>query len=168
MKFNNSKSRSFISKLPLSGLEDSNISERSKFNFSYFIGDQDAGQKFEEWEGGVGASTLLSMIKKVQEYTREPLKYWEHQSVGRQNILEIYGDFPQSKSDFEHPPCVPHDVLWSRFRLAAKVRLIGFIIPERFHGLKNTLNGKDYFLDSNTFYVVFLDKEHKFYKTEAR
>jgi hypothetical protein len=166
MTFRNSKKEKFILQIPQSGLEDSNIAQRSKFNFSYFVADQPAGQSFDDWNNNSGANTLLSLIKKIQEYTREPLQYWQRQKIGRQNILEVYGDFPKSKSDFTHPASVPHDVMWARFRLASKIRLIGFVVPDKFKG-KLHGDSNSYF-DTNTFYIVFLDEDHKFYKTEKK
>ena len=44
------------------------------------------------------------------------------------------------------------------------MRLIGFVIPEDFNHQEQ--NGSGYLFDSNTFYVTFLDENHKFYKTK--
>jgi len=74
--------------------------------------------------------------------------------------LEVYNQFP-SKSDFSHPQFVPHEAMWARFRLEGSTRLIGFMIPAEYDG---TAHQKTKMLfDSNVFYVVFLDKDHRFY-----
>ncbi len=79
--------------------------------------------------------------------------------------LAYYQSFPK-KSNFKFPPHVPHDVIWSIFRLGSKVRLIGFVIPEKLSGKTIEDEAGKFVLDCNTFYVVFLDKDHKFYITE--
>lgn len=123
---------------------------------------QTAGQNFQDWEG---ANQLAKLLDKLKNYCGNSLKYWQHQRIGKQNntVLEIYGSFPP-KSDFVCPKHVPHDVLWARFRLEWDARLIGFVIPSEHHGKihKGTSEG----FDCNTFYVVFLDKNHKFWKNE--
>ena len=163
--FNNSsaKKRSFIDKVPVCDIESSNISERCKFNFSFFDNSQAAGQDFHEWNAATGICTLQSLMKKCVEYTTQSLGYWQNQRVGGGGlkVLEIYTNFP-TRSDFIHPPHVPLDASLARFRLGSKVRVIGFVISPV---LVNRFKDKN--LDPNTFYVVFLDKEHVFYKTET-
>ena len=80
-------------------------------------------------------------------------------------VLEIYGSFPKN-SDFKHPKHVPHDGLWARFRLDNMTRLIGFMIPQDVDGKFDKDEG--YRFDVNTFYVVFYDPGHCFYKTEKK
>lgn len=83
---------------------------------------------------------------------------------GGLKVLEYYGDFPDN-SDFKHPKHVPADAHWARFRLGNKVRLVGFVISK--DALKNMPEEEQEKFCHNTFYVVFLDKDHKFYKTET-
>jgi len=71
---------------------------------------------------------------------------------GKQHVLEKYGAFSRI-SAFSHPKHVPHQASWARFRLESSVRLIGFMIPEDYSSK----------FDRNTFYIVFLDKNHTFY-----
>jgi hypothetical protein len=107
-------------------------------------------------------------LEKIKSYTKEPLSYWRNERVGSKGlrVLAHYDSFPK-KSDFKHPPHVPHDVIWSRFRLGNMVRMIGFVIPESMAGTEYVDNkGSKYSYDSNTFYVVFLDKDHRFFHTE--
>lgn len=166
-RFVNSRKARFLESRPRSDIETSEIEKRCKFNFSYFDAAQDAGQSFEDWGAGTGLCCLSSLIEKLKEYSKFPLDHWLHQRVGSGGlkVLAHYGDFPKN-SDFNHPAHVPHDVEWSRFRLGQKVRLIGFVLPKSLSGKEIKHNGKIYFLDSNTFYVVFLDKDHRFYKSE--
>lgn len=79
-----------------------------------------------------------------------------------------YGDFPK-KSDFKHPNYVPHDVRWARFRMDGAFRLVGFLVPKELHNkCKKDKENEEYLFDRNTFYVVFLDKDHRFYKAEDK
>jgi hypothetical protein len=164
-KFNNSRKESFLKTIPCISIDDheNDLTIRSKFNFSYFDESQAAGQKFSEWSD----EQLSKLLDKLKEYCKQPLKHWNNQKLGdgehRHNVLEIYGNFP-SKSEFDIPKHVPHQALWSRFRLESKVRLIGFVIPEEYH--KQPHSKTNELFDCNTFYVVFLDKNHKFYLTE--
>ena len=78
---------------------------------------------------------------------------------GGLKVLEIYGAFP-CNSDFVHPVHVPDDVRWARFRMESAVRLVGFFVDEDSARLKG--------LSTDIFYIVFLDKNHCFYKMESK
>ncbi|MDZ5455911.1 hypothetical protein SM757_04945 [Azohydromonas lata] len=79
------------------------------------------------------------------------------------NVLSIYGAFPQN-SEFTHPRHVPHQAQWGRFRLDRASRLVGFVVPKEYELREKTSEG--FYFDCNTFYVVFLDGTHSFYKTK--
>lgn len=72
--------------------------------------------------------------------------------------LKVYGQFPSSNvSEFKKPKDLPDDgILWSSFRLTGVKRLIGFFVSKESE-IENWVNLK------NTFFVVYLDKDHKFY-----
>lgn len=167
IEISNSKKNSFLSSIPTASLDEDtdNLTSRCKFNFSYMDFTQKAGQKFEDWTN----DQLTKLLYKINEYCKEPLSFWTTKSIGsgqkRRNILEIYGSFPRI-SEFEHPKHVPHQVLWARFRLEYRVRLIGFVIPKKYEQIKHKKTGQ--YFDINTFYVVFLDAEHKFYRVQKR
>ncbi|MGI2118144.1 hypothetical protein [Shewanella oncorhynchi] len=164
--FSNSRLKQrFIASIPTTVLSDSDVKIRSKFNFSYFDNNP-PGQDFVEWNTVSGNSKLVKLINKLKEYTRNPLSYWENEKIGkgkrggkgaRQHCLEVYKTFPKN-SDFRHPPHVPEDVWWARFRIDNDTRLIGFVIPND----KGDKNESEF--DCNTFYIVFLDENHQFYK----
>lgn len=168
-RFSNSKKENFLASRPQSSIDTSEIEIRCKFNYSYFDQSQTAGQNLDEWMSERGISSLKNLFEKIKEYTSQPLKYWLNERVGSGglSVLAYYDSFPK-KSEFVHPPHVPHDVTWARFRLGNKVRLIGFVLPEDVCRSKSKVstNGNFYPYDPNTFYVVFLDKNHKFYLTE--
>lgn len=159
--FKNSKRDAFFEKIIKASLEaeSDDLVSRCKFNFSYLDFSQPAGQTFEDWE----KKDLVHLMNKIKEYCRKPLSYWKNQRIGHgsNTVLEVYGAFPKN-SDFIHPQYVPHEVLWARFRLEAKVRLIGFVLPPEYHNKKHPK--EDWYFDCNTFYVVFLDINHRFYK----
>lgn len=166
--FNNARKNRFLQSLPQSSLESCDIASRSCFNFSYFEANQNAGQDFSQWGENQGASSLTALLDKIKSYSKEPLAYWRNERVGSKGlrVLAYYDQFPK-RSEFKHPPHVPHDVTWARFRLGNMVRLIGFVIPESLAGKQYSDDkGQKYFYDSNTFYVVFLDKDHQFFQTE--
>lgn len=165
-RFNQSKKKKdFIDSIPCAFIESSDISQRCKFNFSYLEVNQ-TGTSFIDWNETGGDSKLHKLLNKVKEYTRESLRHWQEEKIGRgkrgankrQSVLELYGDFP-SHSELSHPPHVPEDVIWGRFRIDNETRLAGFVIPESFYGTNN----RNFMYDTNTFYVVFLDDDHKFY-----
>lgn len=164
-KIKNSKKNSFLDSLPTASidLKTDTLTSRCKFNFSYMDFAQTAGQKFEDWP----KEQLSKLLKKLCDYSKETLEYWQQQRVGAKNnkVLEIYGGFPIN-SDFVHPKHVPHQVLWGRFRLEQKVRFVGFILPEDYHNKENKHTG--YHFDGNTFYAVFLDANHRFYITQRK
>lgn len=158
-KFSNQRAVDFLKELAeLPSLEDKkcDLSLRCKFNFSYFDNNQKAGQDFRDWS----EEQILSLLNSIKEYCKSSLAH-----LITDGPLVIYKSFPKN-SDFKHPLYVPHQAQWGRFRLGNKVRLAGFIIPGEFHNKPHTETGDLY--DKNTFYVVFLDRDHKFYKTEKK
>lgn len=158
----NSKRDSFLSRVSVCDIESSNIGEKCSFNFSYFSPAK-GGQDWPHWAAQTGACSLDSLMSKLVSYTEQPLSYWENQRVGGGGlkVLSYYHSFP-SHSTFQLPPCVPHDVSWGRFRLGNKIRLAGFSIPRKMDGLTDS---KGHRLNSNIFYIVFLDKDHQFWPT---
>jgi len=162
-KFDSSRKIGFLSNIPSASIDDlaDTLAKRCKFNFSYFE-KQDNGQAFSEWNH----SQLVDLIEKLKHFGKEPLNYWRAQPVGKGGkVLSIYGKFP-AKSDFIHPKHVPHQAEWGRFRLDWAARLVGFVVPPTYSGIEHT--GCGHRFDCNTFYVVFLDSNHCFYKTEAK
>jgi len=166
--FNNDRRKKFIIKSSRPSIFDRNctLTIKSKFNFSYFTSDQKATQDFADWTKD---KLITALCNKLKDYSEKSLKEWSRTPIGkgtgkkrkRGNVFEVYGKFPKN-SDFTEPRCIPHQANWARFRMQSKVRLIGFIIPEEF---KDDYHPKtDVKFDCNTFYIVFLDKDHKFYK----
>lgn len=157
-KYKNSKKESFLRSIPITSLDDdsNNLTIRSKFNFSYFTIDE-AGQDFRDWT----QNELSKLLDKLKEYSKFPLNHWERQKVGKYSVFVKYESFPIN-TDFTKPQHIPHQAVWSRFHIENKVRLIGFVIPNEYDDKIHQGTSKRF--DTNTFYVVFLDKEHRFYK----
>ena len=162
MSFNNSRKDAFLTRFPTASIDSKTdkLASKCKFNFGYFTNSQRAGQDFKDWSN----EQLLKLLDKLVSYSKESLSHWENQPIGKGSghVLEVYGKFP-TNSDFEHPKHVPHQACWGRFRLESSVRLAGFIIPKDYDNKQQ--NSSSFKFCSNTFYVVFLDKDHKFYKS---
>jgi len=160
-KFKNRQKKSFLDSIPTTSLDNDadKITLKCKFNFSYFNANQDAGQDFNEWT----QDELTKLLNKLKNYSEDSLEYWKTQTSGDYSIFSVYDIFPQN-SDFEEPKNIPHQAMWARFHLENKVRLVGFVIPDSYHGNAHPKTKETF--DKNTFYIVFLDKNHLFYKTE--
>ena len=158
-RYSNSAKNSFLASIPTASidLESDRLAARCKFNFSYFEV-QAPGKDFSDLEN----TTLVNLVTKLKEYGRESLEYWSTQPVGKSGtVFSVYGAFP-SKSDFTHPRHVPHQAEWARFRLDWATRLCGFTIPKGYNGRIHKGSGQTFC--SNTFYVVFFDPDHRFYR----
>lgn len=159
--FKNSRKDRFLSSFPHASIDkdDDLLASRCKFNFAYFEV-QSAGQNFSDFD----QRELSKILDKLKEFSKESLDYWANQRIGGKNgkVFSIYGAFPKN-SDFSSPKHVPHQAEWGRFRIDQTFRLCGFIIPKSYDG--KTHRGSGGIFCSNTFYIVFLDNNHRFYKT---
>lgn len=161
MKANTRKIK-FLESIPVVSIlvDDNDLAKRCKFNFSYFVSQPQAGQEFSDWTH----EELIDLCEKLKDFSREPLEHWfkVRSGMGGNNILSKYPCFPPH-SKFTHPKNVPFQAIWTRFRLDRGTRLIGFTLPDEFRNVDHPCGHK---FDCNTFYVVFLDKEHQFYPTK--
>lgn len=158
-KKHNSRKQSFLKKLPLEESVSDVVEAKGKlsFSFKYFDGSQEAGQDFKDWT----EKQKQELLEKLRDYSRESKSYWLSQRAGVRGlkILEIYNSFPRN-TDFSYPRHVPCEVKWARFRMESAVRLIGFFIDDTIAAKFN--------ISTDIFYVVFLDKDHRFYKMEKK
>lgn len=141
-----------------SSLKDTtdDLTIRCKFNFSYF--DINQGTNFFELKEG----QQKELIDSFRHYSRKSLSNWK--SEGR---FVIYDSFPpKEKTKFERPTYIPNDVCWCRFRLTGEFRLAGFTVPEILHNQIHSSTGE--LFDKNTFYVVFIDPDHQFWKKSKK
>ena len=102
--------------------------------------DINQGQSFKDWEKDEILSNLMTRLREVSSFTV---------TEAQQNkILTIYGDFPD-RTNFQHPKHIPDGVNWAVISIQGKERVAGY-------------------LDDNVFYIVFLDKDHKFWITKKK
>lgn len=160
-KKKNARKDKFLANLPkdenISNIED--VKGKLSFNFKYFDNSQEAGQDFKDWTD----KQKQELLEKLRDYSKESKIYWLNQrsGAGGLKILSIYNNFPIN-SDFKYPPHVPdsNSIKWARFRMESAVRLVGFFIDDEVAKTKA--------LSTDIFYVVFLDKDHRFYTTEPK
>ena len=155
----NKRANSFLSSIPKASIEESTdtLAAKSKFNFAYFISDN-SGQDFRDWT----QKQLYELFDKLKEYSKFSLAHWETVFQGGYPVFVQYDYFP-TNTEFKKPQSIPHQAIWSRFRLEGDSRLIGFVLPEEYKDTEQNTSG--FRFDTNTFYVVFLDENHRFYIT---
>lgn len=92
----------------------------------------------------------LSLLSPLKNRLVELSKLTRDEAVTQQQI-KVYGDFPpDKKTDFKHPSHVDKHVAWAVIEgIGGRPRVAGYIIE-------------------STFYVVFLDSAHKFWKSELK
>ena len=158
MSFQNSRAKSKLSEFTkaAASMHIPDIAGRSKFNFSYFTR-QEPGVDFSDLDD----VRLKHLLEKLKHFSRKPLLELRKE---RNALFIVYTNWPQNSS-FTKPSHISERVHWARFRLGSTLRLVGFIVPDDIDGTKDE-NGVLY--DRNTFYVVFVDPDHKFWPTEER
>tara|TARA_R110000796_G_scaffold37722_4_gene95279 strand:- start:173133 stop:173585 length:453 start_codon:yes stop_codon:yes gene_type:complete len=138
MKIKKDKQESSISKL-LSDKQKitSNNPENLKFSFEDFCSKQKYASSFCDWQK---IGLLSKALETIQGYSSSPITY--------DSKCTLYNDFP-SKYDtlYTYPDHVTPDASWVRIHVTGASVIIGHIIQ-------------------NTFYVVFLDKTHRFFLTK--
>lgn len=156
----NHRKTAFLKRIPTTDIENSGILKFMKFNFKFFDTQQEHGSSFED----LSEDEAKSLLKKLVHFSGKSLNEWAQENAGGGGltVYSRYGDFPKP-SGFTHPVHVPHDALWGRFRLGNKYRLVGFVIPDTL----NIICKDGFCYEKNTFYIVFIDRDHKFYQTEA-
>lgn len=104
--------------------------------------DRNQGQSFEEWEEERLLALAISKLREICQLT-----------VGQatsQQFIKPYTKvgFPPN-SNFTHPRHVLPDIIWCSMHIQGKECVIGHF-------------------EDNIFHLVFLDKEHQFWKTKKR
>ncbi|MEQ2505282.1 hypothetical protein AAAT69_14555 [Phocaeicola vulgatus] len=111
-----------------------------KISFQYLDTTQKYGSTFKDWQN---AGLLSFALETLHGYCCSPLR----QQIDGDKFT-IYGSFPpKEKTLFEFPQNVPEDANWARIHINGSAVIIGHVVGD-------------------TFYVVFLDKTHKFYLTK--
>ena len=114
--------------------------ELRKILFSFKDFDLNQGQSFSDWERAQLLSALFEKLRHLSELNM--------QEANQQKIIKRYDGFPVV-TDFEHPRHVADTVEWAVITniKGQKGRVAGHIID-------------------NVFYIVFLDKDHRFWITK--
>jgi hypothetical protein len=104
--------------------------------------DRNQGQSFSEWQDEKLLALTIEKLREICQYTVAQLL--------QQQIVKVYTkvSFPPNSS-FTHPKHVPPDIDWSSMHIQGKPCVIGYF-------------------EDNIFHVVFLDKDHQFWKTEKK
>lgn len=113
-------------------------------NFQISLADFDSSQKFasafKDWQS---VGLLSKAMETLHGYCKRPL----HEQIDGDKFT-VYKSFPQAEeTKFTYPAHVPEDAAWARIHVTGVAVLIGHIV-------------------GNTFYLVFLDKTHKFWLTK--
>jgi len=139
MTFNKPKGKSIIEEA-LERKERKNAAGNFTVSFEHYDCSQKYGSSFLDWQN---VGLLSYTLELLHGYCKRPLR---EQVDGKK--FTIYGDFPpEGKTLFVCPKMIPVDAEWARIHINNKTILVGHII-------------------GNTFYVVFLDKTHKFWMTK--
>lgn len=121
------------------------LRELLTFSFKELVQDQPKKepQTVELWKRLDLLSTLIRRLTEISNLTRN--------EACSQNQIKIYGDFPpKDKTDFTAPAHLDKHVSWG--------------VIENLGGLPRVAG----YLSENTFYIVFLDSNHKFWKSEKK
>ena len=108
-------------------------------SFNFKQIDTNQGQSFDDWNSADLLKKMLDTLKSCSSMTL--------QEAGRANI-RLYDTFP-THSEFTHPAHVSKDVSWASMHIQGKECLAGHIF-------------------GNVFYIVFLDRDHKFYPVSKK
>jgi len=123
------------------------VDSRELLTFSFRELDQTQPKKQPEtvelWQEKNLVPTLMKRLKELSNLTRD--------EACTQQQIKIYGNFPaKDKTDFVVPGHIDKHAVWG--------------VIEGLGGLPRVAG----YLSGNTFYVVFLDSNHKFWKSEKK
>lgn len=155
MKHKNQKKDERLRNFPKDSVETAIKTIEGLLSFSFKFLDTSQGQHLSE----LNKEQIDKFVEKLKWYSNETRMHWETTRIGTGSgmVLTVYDSFPLV-SDFYHPSFVPADVRWARFRMEGDMRLIGFMIDKK--------DSEGSGLNTDVFYVVFLDLFHGFYKTK--
>lgn len=99
-------------------------------------------QTLDIWADEALLSSFVTRLKELSQLTRAEAE--------KQQQIKIYGDFPLI-TDFSHPKHIDPHVSWG------VIKSVG--------GQKGCIAG---YIVESTFYIVFLDKDHKFWISKKK
>lgn len=143
-KFQKHKQESFLQSV-LKAKKQSSVNDPERLgNFQislqYYNDDQPSTGTLRIWQA---EGILADAIEVLSGYCKRPLR---EQIDGEK--FSLYQGFPTpDKTDFTFPQNVPEDAHWARIHVKGKPVIIGHVVD-------------------NTFFIVFLDKDHRFWLTK--
>ncbi len=104
--------------------------------------DRNQGESYDEWQEEEILALALMKLQEVCNLTKI--------EATTSQIIKEYpkGVFPPN-SDFTHPRHIPDDISWCSMHIQGKECIIGYF-------------------EENIFYIVFLDKDHRFWITQKK
>lgn len=139
MKAQKHKQKSIISQKLEAKKRIADLPEHFTLSLSQFDCNQDYAADFSDWEA-------LSLLSKALDTLKGFCCSTLHSQLDGKKFA-VYNEFPdREKTYFSHPDHVPDDAMWARIHVTGEAVLAGHIVR-------------------NTFYLVFLDTNHKFYLT---
>ncbi|MGO2103440.1 MAG: hypothetical protein ACTH5N_01825 [Psychroflexus halocasei] len=104
--------------------------------------DREQGDDLYNWEAN---AKLAHTVEVLSGYCNDTIL-----NQRGDKKFTIYGNFPpDDKTEYKVPAQVPEDANWARLHVTGKQCVIGHVVR-------------------NVFYLVFLDGEHKFWKSEKK
>jgi len=145
---NRKRTKSFSQRLENNREERKTLESKELLTFSFKDLDEtqpkDKPQSIASWAQAGLLTPFLEKLRALSKLTRNEAE--------NQKLIKIYGDFPESKvTKFFYPKHVKENITWG------VVKNIG--------GQKGVVAG---YIVENTFYIVFLDKEHQFWISKKK
>lgn len=126
---------SLLKNIPRPSIKNESDNNHLVISFKYF--DRNQGQSFKDWEE---ENILASTLETLSSLCNDTL-----QKQCCTDSFKPYKNFPpRHKTNFSFPDHVPPDAQWASLHINGKQCVAGHIFR-------------------NTFYIVFLDKDHRFF-----
>jgi hypothetical protein len=114
----------------------------SFFNYTTRQLDINQGQRFEEWQKEGLLGKLMEHLRGMEQ---SPIS--NHKDT---KMLHTYPSWPpDKKTEYHFPKHISPDAVWARIKIQGSVVVVGHIVRDVFN-------------------IVFLDKEHKWYKVDKK
>lgn len=111
------------------------------FSFKDLNTNQHLKEDFNDWNN---EKLLVKLLTKIKEISNQKM------SEATQQTITIYGSFPPPhKTEYQVPSYLNEQIQWGTIHIQGKEVIAGYMIE-------------------NIFYIVFLDKKHKFWISEKK
>ena len=137
-KFKPSERKSLA--LDRGSVSDEKNTQNFKLSLAYFDPQPYYASSFHDWQA---VGLLSKALETLQGYCKRPLR----EQIDGDKFTEYRSFPPADKTMYEYPKHVPEDANWARIHVNGPAVLVGHIVGD-------------------TFYLVFLDKTHKFWLTK--